>query len=297
MAARCPPRDARRVAGNLPGQSAIAELLRAQSAVAPRSSAARLFGVSPLASGSRGWYETAMSETAVGEALAGLGDDWAVLHALPVEAGSNDIDHLVVGPGGIYIVNTEHHPGQAVWASQRTFVVSGARHPYIRGMEYEMGRVERLLGAAAGMPVEVAGILAVVGAKSVTVAEKHRDVAVLSTASLVPWLLDRPVVLDGYRVAAIAAAAGLEATWQSDVDPVCAPDDERGGLPDDERDDQRNDQRDDLRDGFAELRRRVRSAWRVQVAWATGTTVVGAGGLVLVTYSILLNTLGSLGTR
>jgi len=271
------PQPPELVDDNLPGQSAIIELLRVQSAVPPRSAIARLFGLSPLSAESRPWYEAAVSEIEVGDALARLGDDWVVLHALPVGAGTTDIDHVVIGPGGVFIINTKNHPGQTVWASQRAFLVSGIRHPYIRNMEYEMGRVERLLSSASGISVEVSGILAVVAAKSITVREKHRDVTVLSTASIVQWLLDRSIVLSAVEVAAIGDSAELAATWQHDGTPVS--------------------DRDSLRESFAELRAQVRAAWRLQVIWATVTTIVGAGGFVLVTYSILLNALGSLGTQ
>ena len=267
----------RLVDGNLPGQSAIIELLRVQSDAPPRSAAARLFGLSPLTAESKSWYDAAVSEIEVGDVLARLGDDWVVLHALPVGTGTTDIDHVVIGPGGVYIINTKNHPGQTVWASQRAFLVSGVRHPYIRNLEFEMGRVERLLGSAAGMSVEVAGILVIVAAKSITVSEKHRDVTVLSTSALVQWLLDRPVVLSAVEIAAIGGSAELATTWHHDADPV--------------------GDRDQLRARFALLRRQVRGAWRRQVVWATAMTVVGAGGFVVVTYSILLNALGSLGSR
>jgi hypothetical protein len=261
---------------NLPGQSAIIELLRVQQTVPVRSGFARLFGLSPLSAESRPWYEAAVSEIEVGDALARLGDDWVVLHALPVDSGSTDIDHVVIGPGGVFIVNTKNHPGQTVWASQRAFLVSGIRHPYIRNMEYEMGRVERLLSSASGIAVEVSGILAVVAAKSITVREKHRDVTVLSTASLVQWLLDRPVVLSRVEIASIGDSAELAATWHHDGEPV--------------------GDKEALRAAFVTLRSQVRAAWRLQVIWATATTIVGAGGFVLVTYSILLSALGSVGS-
>jgi hypothetical protein len=275
-AAASSPAASTAVVENLPGQSAIVELLRVQAEVPPRSRFARVFGMSPLSGDSRTWYEAAVSEIEVGDALAKLGKDWIVLHALPVGAGASDIDHIVIGPTGVYIINTKSHPGQTVWASQRAFLVAGIRHPYIRNMEYEMGRAERLLTAAAGDPVEVSGILAVVAAKSITVREKHRDVAVLPTASLVSWLSGRTRVLSPERVAAIGRAAELESTWH----PVELPMD-----------------RNDLRTRFARLRAEVRRAWRLQVVWATLTTVAGAGGFILVTFSILLNALNSIASR
>jgi hypothetical protein len=281
------------LAENSPGQWAIVELFRAQDGASERSRFARLFGMSPLTTESKPWYDAAVSEIAVGTELARLSDDWVVLHALPLGTGAT-IDHLVAGPGGVFIVNTRHHPGQTVWASQRAFLVAGIRHPYIRNMEYEMGRAERLLSAAVArhghpVPVEVAGILAVVAAKNITVREKHRDVTVLPTPAVVTWLTNREPVLSPADVVEIGRAAQLWSTWNPEglVDVT-------GGiaLPQTVAAD-----RESLAGRFLALRAEVRSAWRLQVLWATVTTLVGAGGFVLITYSILVNALASLATR
>ena len=267
-----PPVSDQPALDNLPGQSAIVELLRVQDAVPGRSGLARLFGLSPLSAESRTWYEAAVSEIEVGDALAQLDDDWVVLHALPVGAGTTDIDHVVIGPGGVFIINTKNHPGQTVWASQRAFLVSGIRYPYIRNMEYEMGRVERLLGSASGIAVEAIGILAVVAARSITVRDKHRDVTVLPASTIVQWLVERPVVLSAEQVSAIGDAAERATTWHQDGEPI--------------------GDKDELRERFQALRAEVRGAWRLQFAWATLTTIIGAGGFVFVTYSILLRAIG-----
>jgi hypothetical protein len=260
--------------GNLPGQSAIIELLRLHDGAPRRSAVARLFGVAPLCAERKIWYDAALSEIEVGDALARLGPAWTVLHALPVGAGTSDIDHVAIGPGGVFIVNTKNHTGQTVWASQRAFLVSGIRHPHIRNMEYEMGRAERLIGSAAGMPVEVVGVLAIVAAKSITVREKHRDVTVLATGELVDWLVARPHVLAAAEVEAISTAAIRGTTWHYDAERV--------------------DDRADLYARFDEVHDEVRKAARRQIVWAAAMTIVGAGGFVLVTYSILLGAIAAL---
>lgn len=54
------------------------------------------------------WLRGARSEEAVGEALAGLGrDGYTVLHDIRQEFEGN-IDHLVSGPSGVYMVETKH---------------------------------------------------------------------------------------------------------------------------------------------------------------------------------------------
>jgi hypothetical protein len=256
-------------------QAAILELLHAQGELAPRSAVARVFGMSPLSHETHALYRGVVGEIEVGEALDRLGPEWAVRHALPVEAGLGDIDHLVIGPAGVFIIATKNHSGLNVWASQRTLMVAGVRQPHIRNMEYEMGSVERILSAASGSAVEVSGILAVVAAKSLVVREKHRDVAVLAASHLVTWLQRHKRVLSAEQVASISTAASRASTW-SDVEPVAAP-----PLL--------------VREQFEALRSEVRHAWRVQMTWAIGTTVVGVGAFAGITYAILMNAIGSFG--
>ena len=272
-------RDARDAAGsrtladNLPAQAIMAEFLSAQDYAAPRSRLSRLFGVTPLTPETKLLYQGVLGELEVGSTLDSLGRGWIVLHALPV-AGGLDIDHLAIGPSGVYIITTRNHAGEPVWASQRTLIVGDIRHPDIRNMEFEMGRVERLLSTAAGRAIEVSGVLAVVSPKTLTVRQKHRDVEVLSSDRLAAWLMGRRRVLSPEEVEEVAAAAGHATTWHQDES---APLDSH-----------------DLRARFDRVRAQVTRAWRLQVGWAAFITLVGAGSFFVVTYVILLSALGLL---
>jgi len=260
---------------NRAGQVAISELLKAQSDVPARSLLGRIFGLSPLSHETHAMYRGVVGEIEVGESLDRLGPEWSVLHALPVESGLADIDHLVVGPAGVFVVATKNHSGLNVWASQRTLMVAGMRQPHIRNMEYEMGRAERSLSAAAGSAIEVSGILAMVAAKSVVVREKHRDVAVLSSGQIVGWLQRHKRVLTPAQVSHISTAASLASTWDTtDHDAECPDTNHRQ---------------------FEQLRAAVRRAWRIQLAWAVGISAVGVGAFAVITYSILLSAIGSFG--
>ncbi|MBG6212216.1 hypothetical protein RCH23_000129 [Cryobacterium sp. CAN_C3] len=44
--------------------------------------------------------------------LSKLGPEWTVLHAVPVGSGSSDIDHVVIGPAGVFTINTKNHTGK-----------------------------------------------------------------------------------------------------------------------------------------------------------------------------------------
>jgi len=56
------------------------------------------------------WGRGAGGERKVGAILEGLGPEWNVLHG--VWLGRGDIDHILVGPGGIFTVETKSHRGR-----------------------------------------------------------------------------------------------------------------------------------------------------------------------------------------
>src|SRR3954467_9251483 len=50
----------------------------------------------------RPWREGAEGEEAVARRLRKLPQGWHVLHAVPVGDKGSDIDHVIVGPGGVF---------------------------------------------------------------------------------------------------------------------------------------------------------------------------------------------------
>jgi hypothetical protein len=75
----------------------VALLVMVVGSAATRSSAER-------------WARGAAGERKVGATLEGLGPDWHVLH--DIYLGRGNIDHIVVGPGGVYTVETKSHRGR-----------------------------------------------------------------------------------------------------------------------------------------------------------------------------------------
>ncbi|WP_247828324.1 nuclease-related domain-containing protein [Arthrobacter antioxidans] len=197
-----------------PGQSVMEELLEVRGHRDPRGPVARAFGLHLLDAASRPWYWGALGERAVGRTLAALGPEWTVLHAVPVGERSADIDHVVIGPTGVFVLNTKRHPGQRIWTAKGTFMVAGTRHPYIRNSDHEAARAGKLLSAAVRQSVTAEAAIVVVGAQQVTVKEKHRSVTVLTESQLLRWLTRRPVVHTPQQVALLAAAAAQPSTWR-----------------------------------------------------------------------------------
>lgn len=197
----------------LPAQSVITEVLRIQKQSPDRTRFERLFGKDPVHPDGSAWYKGALGEIAVGQVLSELGAAWTVLHAVPVGEGTSDIDHVLVGPAGVFTVNTKHHAGQPIWVAGRTFMVAGHRQRHIPNAIYEARRTAKLLSAVVREPVPVVGVIVVVNPKSLNIKRRPTEVNVLTSSRLLRWLRQRTPIFSPERAARITAAAVLPGTW------------------------------------------------------------------------------------
>ncbi len=196
-------------------QSVMEELVRHQSSVPKRSGVARFFGVSPLGSDSEAWYQGTRGEIAVGAILAKLPPDWSVFHALPIGTKDSDIDHLVVGPGGVFTINTKHHRGKAIWVAQRTFMVNGQKQPHIRNSEFEADRVTKLIRERMPLLKPAQPVIALVDPKQITFKVKPDRVKIIDARDLRRWLMKRPVLLDGVNLDQLVTLIDDPLTWRA----------------------------------------------------------------------------------
>lgn len=200
------------LAGRSAGQMALAQADAVRAAAPRRGFWARLFGPPPA---DRSWRVGARGEQLVGDQLARLAAKdprWMALHAVPVGSDGSDIDHVVIGPGGVFTLNTKHHPGGRVWVGGRTVMVNGTRVPYLRNAHHEATRAARLLSSAAGFPVRVQGVVVVV-AGSLTIREHPTDVVVVGRRRLRRWLRQLPESLTPEAAAAVYEVARRSSTW------------------------------------------------------------------------------------
>ena len=247
-------------------QSVIEELLAVQGLVPQRSRLRRIFGASPLSEASWPWYKGALGEMTVGRILAGLGPEWLVLHAVPVGSGWSDIDHVLVGPAGVFTLNTKNHRGQTIWVAGQTLMVSGMKQRHLYNSAHEAARASKLLSAAVGTAVDVTGVVVLVEPQRLTVKQKPRQVLVVTERQLLGCLQRRRIVLSEEQVQSIASAAVNARTWHT-----------RPAAP---------GNADELRQRFDALRHVVDQARRRRVAWALCVPAVGL---------LVLATAGSLG--
>jgi hypothetical protein len=202
------------LAAHAPGELARAEAQRAARAASPvRSVLARLMGVHTE---ERTWRLGAGGEVAVGAQLAKLmhrDARWRSLHSIPVGEKGADIDHLVIGPGGVFTLNAKHHPRSRIWVGGDVLMVNGVRQPYLRNSRHEAARAGRLLAAACGFAVEVTGVVVPVNVEDITIKKAPVDVHVVNRRRLRRWLRRQPPILDEATCDAIFQHARRSTTW------------------------------------------------------------------------------------
>jgi hypothetical protein len=160
------------------------------------------------------WRKGAAGERRVGKTLAKLPKaEWAVLHDVPIGGRGANVDHLVIGPGGVFTLNTKNLTGK-VWVAERVFLHNGHRTDYLPKAHREGERVARLLDAATGHPVTVTPVLVVMADEFVVKAQPS-DVVVLRRRELVRWLRAQPRMLDHAAVLRVGAKAHRPETWTS----------------------------------------------------------------------------------
>lgn len=188
----------------------LRQLAAAERSAHPiRSGLARVFGIHTQ---ERAWRVGAQGEEWTGTRLSRLGPQWSVLHGIPVGENGSDIDHLVIGPGGVFTINTKHHPHSTVWIGGDTVMVAGHKVPYVRNSRFEARRTAKLLTAATERRVVVTAILAV-RCDRLTIKKPPVDVPILTQRQLDRWLAHRPPVLSPVECAAIYQAARTTTTW------------------------------------------------------------------------------------
>jgi hypothetical protein len=140
---------------------------------------------------------------------------WRCLCEIPLGVSGARVDHLVIGPGGVYTLSVSYHPGSRVLVRGNVFRVDGTACAFVSDIRHEALRASRGLTEACGFPVSVAGVLVLDGAEDVAVREAPCDVHIVNRRGLRSWLRRRDEVLDRRVISTVYDAALRPATWAS----------------------------------------------------------------------------------
>jgi hypothetical protein len=176
---------------------------------------AQFLGFSPLAPGAVPWFRSALGEVEVATLLAELGDDWTVLHSVPIGSGHADIDHSLIGPAGVITISERAPASSRVWVSGDTLSIAGIPVDHIRNAEYEAQRARTALARIVGKPIPVTPVLVLLGVDHIMRGNRATTVDVIRPSDLRGWLSELPVVLNSTDVEALAAVSIERALWHS----------------------------------------------------------------------------------
>lgn len=163
------------------------------------------------------WAAGAEGERLTAEALKGLGPTWVVLHDRLLFPGVTDsnVDHVVLGPGGIFVIDTKNRAGDiSVYENglyQHMFSASGDR--VTKSMQGELGKVTwTAQEMSKRLGVTVVPVICLAGARSKNQKGVNfvQDVTVVGVQQLVGWLLAQAPRMPGSALAAWATRAMTE---------------------------------------------------------------------------------------
>jgi len=198
------------LSANVAGAAARAKRDEVNAQAPVRNLAARVLGVKTE---ERAWRVGAQGEEKVGKELTKLPEGWHVLHAVQVSDAGTDIDHVVIGPAGVFTLNTKRHPDGKVTVYDRALYVNGAKVDYLNKSHGEARRASRLLTDACGFPIIVRSAIVFVDLADIKEKGRPDDVLVTTRRRLVSLLQSLPASLNLDEVQAIHRQACRGRTW------------------------------------------------------------------------------------
>jgi hypothetical protein len=152
------------------------------------------------------WRRGAAGERRTARRLAVLErHGWAVLHDLALPGSRANLDHLVIGPGGVFVVDSKHYQGRLqLDPSGRLWHGRYPLAPALRAVSFEADQAALVL---TDPDVVVVPVMAVHGAQVPWGKVVVNGVPVVAARRLPSMLRQLPAVLGPERVAALAAQA------------------------------------------------------------------------------------------
>jgi Nuclease-related domain len=136
-------------------------------------------------------------EEAVADALAGLPSTYWVLHG--VSTGHGDVDHVVVGPTGVFALETKAWDGKFYRSRGQLYCNGKPAEHVLRQARGAAGQVRELL-LAAGIDEWVEAVVVAARASVSRSPVRFRKSYVISIKDLVGFVTDRPHSLSSSRV-------------------------------------------------------------------------------------------------
>ena len=138
-----------------------------------------------------------LGEEAVANALAGLPSSYLVLHGLPT--GQGDVDHVVIGPTGVFALETKAWGGNFYRSRGQLYCNGKPAEHVLRQARGAAGQVRQLL-LAAGIDEWVEAVVVAARASVSRSPVRFRKSYVVSINDVVGFLTERPCSLSSSTV-------------------------------------------------------------------------------------------------
>jgi hypothetical protein len=192
-----------------PGQTA-------SDAATARRRAARNPVVGWLADARTGERErrtAARAERKVARELRRLEPGWWVMHSIPLGQDGEDLDHLVIGVAGVFLLETKDHGSSEVRVNDLAVMVDRRETMHLPVARDRAREVATRLSRACGFEVPVRAVVVLL-ARQLKVKRYPEDVDVVGRYRLRRWLGAQPPLLSFEDAAAIRFVAGRSDTWR-----------------------------------------------------------------------------------
>ena len=175
----------------------------------------------------RAQHAALKAELRIAADLDDLPAGWFVPPSLPTmeslgeSSGDSDDDlrpdHVVVGPGGLFLIYVEHRSGAKVWVSEHKLTIDGRDSDRLRRARFAARRASGRISQRCGFDVPAQSVLVLIGAATMHTLSRPAEVHVRTEHDLRDWLCRQPDRLVGDQPAVVSALLSSAATPRVDV--------------------------------------------------------------------------------
>ena len=192
-----------------PGRTA-----RDAARVRRRSAGNALLGwAADVRTGERDRRIAARAERKVARELRRLDPGWWILHSIPLDDDGADVDHLLIGAAGVFVLEVRDLSGSEVRANDLAVMVDRRETMLLPETRAHAERVGEQLSAACGFEVPVRPVLVVL-ARQLAVKRQPEGLDVVGRHRIARWLGEQPPVQSFETAAAVHFVARRVDTWR-----------------------------------------------------------------------------------
>ncbi len=145
--------------------------------------------------------------------LSGLDPRWGFLQATRAMDSGTELDHWVIGPGGVYLLNAKYLPGSKLHITGDRFLVDGREQPYVPQIRGEAQRRADGFSTTMRWEIGITGVIVPVNDRRLVIERFPEDVAVIDQLDIANWLVNRPEQFNKRQVMTAFEAARETTLW------------------------------------------------------------------------------------